>query len=92
MEEKKKMSRFSEKEIEILIQCVQEKSGVIHAKFSDVINNAKKPHGLKSMLCHLQKELLKNWKVGLKHVAKKGASEVQKERIKTGDGKLEVET
>mgnify|MGYP003685828399 CR=1 FL=1 len=31
-------------------------------------------------------------KVGLKHVAKKGASEVQKERIKTGDGKLEVET
>lgn len=42
MEDRKKKPRFSEKEIELLVQGVKERSDIINSKFSDVINNSKK--------------------------------------------------
>lgn len=42
MEDRKKKPRFSEKEIELLVQGVKERSDTINSKFSDVINNSKK--------------------------------------------------
>ncbi|XP_062580411.1 myb-related transcription factor, partner of profilin-like [Saccostrea cucullata] len=98
MEDRKKKPRFSEKELEILVQGVKERSDVINSKFSDMINNAKKKQAWVEILESVNavsfskrtvEEIKKKWD-DVKRGTKKRASAVQKERCKTGSGKLEI--
>ncbi|XP_062602936.1 t-SNARE domain-containing protein 1-like [Saccostrea cucullata] len=98
MEEKKKKPRFSEKEIDILVQGVKERSEIINSKFSDVVNNAKKKQSWIEIMEAVNAvsfsrrtidELKKKWD-DLKRGTKKRASAVQRERTKTGGGKLKI--
>ncbi|XP_062620352.1 nuclear apoptosis-inducing factor 1-like [Saccostrea cucullata] len=98
MEDRKKKPRFSEKEIEILVQGVKERSDVINSKFSDMISNTKKKQAWVEILESVNAvsfskrtvdEIKKKWD-DVKRGTKKRASAVQKERCKTGSGKLEI--
>ncbi|XP_062621473.1 myb/SANT-like DNA-binding domain-containing protein 4 [Saccostrea cucullata] len=98
MEDRKKKPRFCEKEIEILVQGVKERSDVINSKFSDMISNTKKKQAWVEIMESVNAvsfskrtvdEIKKKWD-DVKRGTKKRASAVQKERCKTGSGKLEI--
>ena len=98
MEEKEKKPRFSEKEIEVLVQNIKEKSEILNSKFTDVVSNGKKKESWRniadavnsvSFTTRTIEELKKKWD-DIKRGTKKRASAIKKDGTKTGGGVLEI--
>ncbi|XP_076109517.1 myb-related transcription factor, partner of profilin-like [Mytilus galloprovincialis] len=96
MEEQKKTKkpRFTEKEIDAIVDNVKENSVMLLSKFSDVVSNTRKKEAWKkvqnavnavSFTSRTSEEIKKKWD-DIKRGTKKKATSITNERKKTGGG------
>ncbi|XP_062570043.1 myb/SANT-like DNA-binding domain-containing protein 4 [Saccostrea cucullata] len=100
MEKERKIKpRFLDREVDVLINKVNEKSDVLFSKFSDTISNKKKKLAwtevqnsvnASSLVPRTVDEIKKKWD-DVKRVTKKRAVEVRKDRTVTGGGQNEAD-
>lgn len=98
-DERKRKPRFSEREVDIMVERIYENADILFSRFSDTLTSKKKKIAWGSIVESVNatsfvhrttEEVKKKWE-DLKRVVKRRAAEVRKDRSRTGGGPSSVE-